>query len=556
MTPPTRTTPERPTVPAPHGPAPVPQPPLPAPATPADDVGGGRSQDGPAPWIRRGPHEAPADYDRRWRAEVYAGDVPQLTFRAVATGITLGCVLAVSNLYVGLKAGWALSVAITAIVLSTAAWRGLLRAGLARTTMSPLEQNCMQSTAAAAANTSSTVLVTALPAYMLVSGVSLQPLWLILWTFFVSMLGLSLAVPFKRRLLHHERLAWPSAVAAAQILRTLHSRSAAAVSQARWLFGGAAVAAAIRWAIGNTFAWWKLPAWPDAVLLPGRFGSLGIGFDASALYFGVGAILGPRVSAWMLVGSSAVWLGFAPWLVASGRVDSASWGAVMFAGALWCGAGIMIAAGITSLFLEAGVLLRGLRGLRARRGGAGADPLADLEVPGRWALVGAAISAAGILWIGEFVLGIAWWLGLIGVAVSAVLTSIAIRAMGETDVTPAGALGKVMQLGYGVAAPQSLATNLFGTTIVTSSATVAADTSVNLKCGHLLGAHPRRQFLAQGFGILAGIVAAVFAFDLLVPSVAAIGTEALPAPAAQAWRAVAELVSDRKSTRLNSSHYS
>ena len=541
MTPTTKTTPEV----RPADPGTAPEAPGPARVAPGEPVPSGPDERRD-PFVRRGSHEDPLDYDARWRDEIYQGPVPQLTLRAVATGTVLGSILAVSNLYVGLKAGWSLSVTITALVLSTALWRVLTASKLARSGMSLLEQNCMQSTAAAAANTSSVVLVTAVPAWMLVTDRYVDPFVLVGWTFLVSVLGLALALPFKRQLLHYERLAWPSAVAMAQTLRTLHARGSAAVDQARWLFGSALVAGAVRWSIGNTFGWWKLPAWPETLSLPGRWGALGIGIDASALYYAAGALLGPRVSGWMLVGSASVWLGFVPWLLATGRIDEPGYGAVMFAGALWAGAGIMVASGITSLFLQAGVLLRGLQSLRrpATAGTRRVDPLRGIEVPMSWAAVGVVVAAVGIVWIGERGLGIPWWLSLVGVAVAMVLASVAIRAYGETDITPAGPLGKVMQLGYGVAAPRALSANLFGTTIVVGSAAVAADTSANLRCGHLLGADPRKQFLAQFLGLGTGIVVAVAAFGVLVPDPSAVGTATLPAPAAQAWRAVAQIVSD------------
>jgi len=125
--------------------------------------------------IREG--ERPEDYDRRWRDEVFRGRVPQLTTRAVLTGLALGSILAISNLYVGLKAGWTLGVAITACVASSALWRGLHRAGLSRTPMGILEQNCMQSTASAAGFTTASLLVTAVPAYMLMTGTRIGPGW-------------------------------------------------------------------------------------------------------------------------------------------------------------------------------------------------------------------------------------------------------------------------------------------------------------------------------------------------------------------------------------------
>lgn len=501
-------------------------------------------------WFRRLEDESPQECDARWRAEVYRGEEAQLTPRAVLTGILLGSVLAISNLYVGLKAGWALGVAITACVMSAALWRGLMRVRLARSPISILEQNCMQSTASAAGYTTSAALVTAVPAYMLITGVRISAIWLVLWTFFTSLLGLALFVGVKRQLLHYERLAWPSSVAAAQTLRSLHERGRDAVDQAKWLFGAASLSAAVRFAISNTFAWWKLPHWPEAIMVPGTwFGTplraLGAGFDASALYLSAGAILGPRVSSWMVVGSTLVWLVLTPVLLARGIIEDASYGSVMMGFAVWTGAALMVSAGVTGLVLELGVLGRGLRSL-ARSGEnkpAGKDPLADVEIPMSWAWVAGVSSVVGIVVTGEFALGIPWAFSLFGVVAALAVCGVAIRAAGETDIVPAGPLGKLVQLGYGVTAPRAMAANLLGTSIVTTSAATAADAAVNLKCGHLLGANPRAQFLAQAFGILAGTAVVVPAFQILVPSVDAIGSAALPVPAAQAWRFVAEVLS-------------
>jgi uncharacterized oligopeptide transporter (OPT) family protein len=500
-------------------------------------------------WFRRLDGESPREVDLRWRREVCRENEAQLTPRAVLTGIGLGAVLAISNLYVGLKAGWALGVAITACMMSAAIWRGLSRAGLARSPISILEQNCMQSTASAAGYTTSAALVTAVPAYMLITGSRISAIWLVLWTVFTSLLGLSLFVGVKRQLLHYERLAWPSSVAAAQTLRSLHERGREAVSQAQWLFGAATIGGLVRFSISNTFSWWKLPAWPESVLLPGSwFGtplrSLGAGFDASALYLAAGAILGPRVSSWMFAGSALVWLVVTPVLLARGVLEDAGYGSVMMGFAVWTGASLMVAAGVTGLVLELGVLGRGFRSLM-RSGGrpSGPDPLDGVEIPATGAWLVGSISVAGILVTGEFALGIAWYFSLFGVLAAVAVCGVAIRAAGETDIIPAGSLGKLVQLGYGIGSPRGVAANLLGTSIVTTSAATAADAAVNLKCGHLLGASPRSQFLAQAIGILAGTAVVVPAFELLVPTVDVLGSAGLPVPAAQAWRFVAEVVS-------------
>jgi uncharacterized oligopeptide transporter (OPT) family protein len=107
-------------------------------------------------------------------------------------------------------------------------------------------------------------------------------------------------------------------------------------------------------------------------------------------------------------------------------------------------------------------------------------------------------------------------------------------------------MGKVMQLTYGVLIPQSTTANLMTASITASSASSSADLLNDLKSGYLLGANPRRQFVAQFIGIFAGTAATVTGFYLLVPDatvLTGVGSAApkFPAPAAQAWKAVAEL---------------
>jgi len=94
--------------------------------------------------------------------------------------------------------------------------------------------------------------------------------------------------------------------------------------------------------------------------------------------------------------------------------------------------------------------------------------------------------------------------------------------------------------------PQSTTANLMTAGITASSAGSAADLLNDLKSGYLLGADPRRQFLAQFSGIFAGTAATVIGFYVLVPDATVLlGVEGaapkFPAPAAQAWRAVAEV---------------
>jgi uncharacterized oligopeptide transporter (OPT) family protein len=68
----------------------------------------------------------------------------------------------------------------------------------------------------------------------------------------------------------------------------------------------------------------------------------------------------------------------------------------------------------------------------------------------------------------------------------------------------------------------------------------AADLLTDLKSGYILGANPRKQFLAQFYGIFFGTLAIVPAWFAMVPNKAKL--EAFNPPATNMWKAVADLL--------------
>src|SRR5512144_2735489 len=129
----------------------------------------------------------PGEIERQWYEQVYRGRgdrMRQLTLRAVVMGSVLGGVLSLTNLYIGLKAGWGFGVAITACILSYAIWTTFHRIGLVRSPMTILENNCMQSTASAAGHSTGPTLVSAFSAYILINGQPLGVGLTLAWVFF------------------------------------------------------------------------------------------------------------------------------------------------------------------------------------------------------------------------------------------------------------------------------------------------------------------------------------------------------------------------------------
>jgi len=134
------------------------------------------------------------------------------------------------------------------------------------------------------------------------------------------------------------------------------------------------------------------------------------------------------------------------------------------------------------------------------------------------------------------------FLGLVAVALSFVVSLVCCRATGETDTTPIGAMGKLTQLLYAaLPGAQGIASiNLMAAGVTASAGGAAADLLTDLKSGYILGANPRKQFIAQFVGIFFGLAAVVPAWFAMVPNKQAL--EAFNPPATYMWKAVADLL--------------
>ncbi len=522
----------------------------------------------------------PARTEADWFRYVYQGDtVPQLTLRAVAMGAALGMLMSAANLYTTLKIGWSFGVAITSCVLSYVIWnsfRALSRGRLAP--MSILENNCMQSTASAAGYSTGSTIATAFGALLLIEGHH-QPVWIVaLFTLFTGALGVFLAVPMKRQMVNQERLPFPSGTAAATTLRSLYGEGVEAVRRAYVLIGG--LAAGVVVGICNTgtgtlaildrvFEKTRLHL-PELVPAAGYATVngrqlLGFGFEPSVLLIGAGMIIGLRVTLSMLAGALLLYLWVGPALIALDAAhvaDAAYQISIPLVGggtiyhlprwALWGGTAVMVFASLAALALQWRTIARSFsvlrgRGAAARR--ADVDPrAAAVEVPVSWLVAGLIPITVGLLAIQYAAFHISIWLGLVAVGMAFVLSLVACRATGETDTTPIGAMGKVMQLLFAVLSPPtassvhvSLEHNLMAAATGANSAASSADLLTDLKSGYLLGANPRKQFLAQFIGIFFGTLAVVPFWYLMVPTKEKL--EAFNPPATNMWRAVAELLS-------------
>ncbi|MCC6428828.1 MAG: OPT/YSL family transporter [Phycisphaerales bacterium] len=540
----------------------------------------------------------PEQKDAHWFKYVYQGDkVPQLTLRAVVMGGILGMLMAASNLYTTLAIGWGFGVAITACVMSFVIWNALRAIMGGRVSqMSILENTCMASTASAAGYATGSTIATMFGALLLLEVIpeggtaedvknwNVTPIWAVaMFTLCTGLMGCFLAIPLKRQMINHEQLRFPSGVAAAETLRSLYGKGKEAMDKAYTLVAGIAVGALV--GILNTphgtlnvldkILPWRLPELvPDDGFSKVHDKQLpGFGFSVSVLLVAAGIITRMRVSLSMFIGSALLYWVVTPWLVGedvaragSGWIKQAD-GTMIYDKAqavatviknmelngsgttlrvqpwsLWGGTALMVFASLTAVALQWKTIARAFGNLTIgeAKGNDETAAMKAIEVPFKWMVIGIAPVALGLLLVQMIAFNISWWAGSIAIAMSFVLCLVASRATGETDTTPVGAMGKVMQLMFAIFHPGQMQPNLASAGVAANSAIASADLLTDLKAGYLLGANPRRQFLAQFIGVFFGTLAIVPIWFLMVPTKAHL--EKFAAPATRTWEAVARVL--------------
>ncbi len=523
----------------------------------------------------------------------------QLTLRAVLTGCLLGGLVAGINLMLGLRIGWTLGGSIIAAILGYAVFYVIGQLGLLRRPYSLLEANITQTAGSAAGSmTSAAGLVAAIPAlHMMEPQNKLDYVELTLWAAGVAYLGVFFAVPLRRQMVVVEKLRFPTGTATAETLSTMFASGEEALAKARsllfWMvlaFGVATLGYFLPELLDPLHIFDRfspetlratglmLVAAPVSVLLAWTFS-----FSVNLVLGAAGILIGPRVGTSLLLGAVLAWGVVAPLVVAQGwaagpwvdadglwtsgwlmKFDGMPASLVAEKGApesfvglpgarawlLWPGVAIMVAEALAAVAVNWRSILGTFKMFSRSSDGPEEDveDTAPDQIPDLWWIGGLGISTVIATVAAWWFFGIPWYLTLVAVALSAVLATIAVRSTGETDINPVGGMGKITQIAFAGLAPGAATTNLMAAAITGAGASQAADMMQDLKTGHLLGASPRRQFLAQLVGIAAGIVVCVPAY-MLVDTVWDIGgledpERALPAPAAFAWKGMAELLAE------------
>ncbi len=489
--------------------------------------------------------------------------MPEMTVKAVICGIFLGVGFGAANTYLGLTAGLTISTSIPVAVLTVVVFKLLATMGAKHNI---LEANTSQTIGSASSSVASGALFT-LPA-LFIWG--LAPEWkqLTLLAMAGGLIGILAMIPLRRYLIkeEHGKLPYPEGLACGEVL-VAADQGGKQAANVFWGIGVGIVAkfltSGVKW-IGETFS----------MALPFK---AGIAVKVSPALLGVGYILGPRIGTIMVAGSALSALILIPAINLWGSGMTAPFFPEtellitdMTASQIWnryiryIGAGAVAAGGIITLIQSIPAMIAsfkiGFEQLKKRRDGV-AKAIDRTQLDLSFKVIG--VFVAAILLVLTFVPGILGYLdsyvarGVASVMIAVFaffFVTVSSRIVGLVGVTSNPTSGMTIATLIGTSlvfflmhwtGMEGKATALMVGTAVCIAASIAGDTSQDLKTGYLLGATPRLQQIGELVGVITSAGAVCYVL-MLLDKTQTLGSDALPAPQAMLMKLVVDGVIDQQ----------
>lgn len=491
----------------------------------------------------------------------YGKVLTEFSIKAAIAGIILGVIFGAANTYLGLKAGLTISTSIPVAVLTVVAFRLFTAFGLRH---SILESNMSQTIGSASSSVASGVLFT-IPA-LFIWGMS--PAWaqITLLTMAGGLIGVLAMIPLRQFLIkrEHGNLPYPEGMACAEVLVAAEGGG----HQARGVFWGLGLGMLFQFITQGL----KLVQGTFSVALAYK---ANLSISVSPPLIGVGYILGIRIATIMVAGAALSAFVIIPvinfWgsgLTEPFYPETEHLIRDMSAGEIWhryvryIGAGAVATGGIITLIKSIPTMIESFRlGVRqissnAATGQERTDRDLDFRTVVVWVLA--------VLAILTFVPGILGYLDSIPIrAIASVLialfafffVTVSSRIVGLVGVTsnPTSGMTIATLLGasfifllMGWTDLPGKATALMVGTAVCIAASIAGDTSQDLKTGFVLGATPRFQQIGELVGVITSAGAVALVVILLNQGTpGGLGGAELPAPQAVLMKLVIDGVLDQ-----------
>lgn len=475
--------------------------------------------------------------------------VPEFTVTSLLIGILLAIVFGAANAYLGLRVGMTISASIPAAVISM----GIIRVILRRDSI--LENNLVQTIGSAGESVAAGAIFT-LPALFLwakegtIDSPSMITIFLV--ALVGGLLGVAFMVPLRQALIveEHGTLPFPEGTACAEVLLAGEEGG----SKAGTVFSGLGIAAAYKFIADG------LKVFPSEIGYDIKaYAGSSVGVQVLPALAGVGYICGPKISSYMLAGSTLSWFVLMPAIALFGADAQAIFPgtdpiAQMAPSDLWgtyikyIGAGAVATGGVISLIkslpLIAKTFKQAMQSMKKKSSASALRTEQDIPMP--------------FLLVMILVIGIAIWLvpafpvnpigALIVIVFGFFFATVSSRMVGliGSSNNPVSGMAIATLLIATLLLKATGTTGVKGMTgaiaiggIICVIAAIAGDCSQDLKTGFIVGATPKKQQIGEIIGVVVSAAAIGFVLQLL-DNAWGYGSEAIPAPQATMMKMLVE----------------
>lgn len=437
----------------------------------------------------------------------------ELTLRVLIVGVVLGILMTAANAYLGLYAGMTVSASIPAAVMSMLILRSMFK------DVSILENNAVQTMASAGESLAAGVIFT-VPA-MLVIGIWIDIEWFPTLSIALlgGLLGTMFTIALRRLFIVEEALPYPEGVACREVLVAGEEGGSGALAIVYALGIGALY--------GLMVKGFKVTHHSAEVAFEFMKTRMYAGIDLSVALLSVGFIVGIRIASFIFLGGI---LGFGILVPLFGYLNGWPESETLAKGfdKLWLeqvryvGVGAMVVGGIYTLWSMRKTIITGLKKSFVQNNSDTEFHLrTEKDLPLKWVTIVCGIlvvltfffywmvtgslllSLAGAL----FLAFVAFFFAAVAGYIAGVVGSSNSPVSGMTIATLLFTVGLVWVVGsliLDLSQTELMYATLLIAAVVASSAAIAGDVMQDLKTGHMVGATPWRQQIAEIVGVITG----------------------------------------------------
>ncbi len=477
--------------------------------------------------------------------------LPEFTKTSILLGVLLAVVFGAANAYLGLRVGMTISASIPAAVISMGFIRGILKRD------SILENNMVQTIGSSGESLAAGVIFTIPALYIWSQEWGTIPPNIITITIIAiigGVLGIIFMVPLRKALIvqEHGILPYPEGTACSEVLLAGEEGG----EKAKTTFLGLGIGS------GYKFLSEGFHLFPNEIetTIPGYTGAA-IGVDVLPSLLGVGFIVGPKISAYMLGGAVLGWFVLIPLITHIGSLAP-----IVMAPAIepisqldhwgiwenyikYVGAGAVAFGGIYSLITSLPLIVKTFKdAIKDYKGGVGGNNAIrtdqDMSIKTIFVLVVAMVIAMAAVPVIPVGIGGALLVAIFGFFFATVSSRI-VGLIGSSNNPVSGMtiatliISAFIFKSSGNTGHSGMIAALTVGSLVSIIAAIAGDASQDLKTGFLVGSTPRY----QQYGEFIGAIAAAFAIGGILNLLNAawgFGSPELPAPQATLMKVIVE----------------